>query len=299
MISINYEYLNIEYSTPEHTLNHTLKFKLRNNSVVPKWVKKIIDAQFQGYQIDEPGRFYGFNSYEVEKQNAIVRVNRCIDLIDSHANLIGRHLKDVNEQEFLNDLHFMFEQYHGLLDNQTHELFLTASPEVKQAFADLNINIHRCESVQRGSMARHVITYYGLPKTDFLDTSDYCLFENNYKFGTVYLNYVEIGKTLEDLAVDNDKHIYDQEFQPFRRYSADFAVYFANSDQNWVLEKQEKIKKYYYQHKDFFLSKNLQFDHYLLKPGRIPVADLEVDISDEDVLELIRQRQFVKSVYFS
>lgn len=300
MILLEYNYLNIEYSTPTGELNTVLKFKLRKNTVTPKWVKKVIQAHSIGYQIDDRSRFYGFNLYHNEKQDAVDRVNRCIDIINSHApNIIDRHLADVSQQEFLNDLHFMFEQYHGLLDRQTHNLFLTAPPEVKKAFADLNINIHRCEAVNRGLAPRHVITYYGLPKSDFLSNEDFSLFEDKYTFGTVYLNYVEIGKTLEDLAADNDQHLYDQEFQPFQKYSADFVVMFTDSTEQMVANKQEKIKNYYYQHENFFKSKNLSLGHNLLKSGRIPLADLEVDLLQNDVLELLRQRQFVKTVYFS
>lgn len=299
MISVNYEFLNIDYSTHDLQKTYTFKYKLRNNPVVPKWVKKVIQAQEAGYIIDEPNRFYGFNSFEKEKYDAVMRVNRCIDLINSHEYLIQRHLTSVYEQEFLNDLHFLFEQYHGLLDKQTNNKFLSASPEVKKAFADLNINIHRCESVQRGITPRHVVTYYGLPKTDFLDINDYALFDDKYTFGTVYLNYVEIGKTLADLAQDNDQHIYEEEFQPFCRYSADFLVVFGNYNKKLLLEKQEKIKNYYNKHLAFFKNKNLPFDHYLLKPGRIPLADLKIDKSHNEVLELLQQRQFVQKVYFS
>jgi hypothetical protein len=36
--------------------------------------------------------------------------------------------------------------------------------------------------------------------------------DKQIKFGTVYLNYCEIGKTVEDLANDNDKYIGDDAF---------------------------------------------------------------------------------------
>lgn len=299
MISINYNYLNIEYSSVSLDFFYTFKFKLRNNSFTPKWIKKVIQAQQLNYPIDEPGRFYGFNSYEVEEKDAISRVNRCIDIINSHSNLIHKYLSSVNEQDFLNELHFLFEQYHGLLDKQLNKEFLSASDKVKKAFADLNINIHRCESVRRLFIPRHVVTYYGLPKEDLLDIDDYNLFTDEYKFGTVYLNYVEIGKTLEDLALDHDIHLYDQEFQPYRHYSADFCVIFENFNENVINDRRKAINDYYLKNKWFFQQRNLPFDHYLLRPGRIPLADLVVDKPNSDVLELIRQRQFVNKVYFS
>lgn len=296
---MKYTYVCIEYANPLNFEDQILlKYKLRSNSVVPKWISKIHEAWDRGYNIDDPTRFYGLKSLEAEKQDAINRVNQCIKTINSHRHLIKRFLTDVNDEEFLNSLHFMFEQYHGLLDNQTHEIFTSASNEVKQAFANLNIDIHRCESVARGNEPRHVVTYYGLPKVDTLDISEYDLFDDVLKFGTVYLNYAEIGKTLENLAMDDDEHLFDQEFQPYKHYSADFCVLFSDSNPKYLESRREKIKNYYDKHRDFFENKGLDFNHPYLRLGKLPMADLEIDINKDEVLELLKQHQYVKRVYF-
>jgi hypothetical protein len=289
-----YKYICIEYADPDNLIDSIpLTFRLRNNSVVPKWTNKIIQAQKQ-YSIDDPKRFYGFDDHQTQITQALLRINSCIDIINSHNTIIDRKLTDVNDTDTLNYLHHIFEVYHGLLDQQTHEFYVTASTDVQRALADLNICVHRCESIAQGAVPRHVVTYYGLPKIDVLDLEDYNLFTDVYKFGTVYLNYVEIGKTLEDLAVDNDQYIADEAFRPFRHYSADFGVLFADSDFQQVCQRRDLVRDYYLSNSEFFLKRGLHSEHAYLKIGRIPLAD--IDSSPGDVLQLLRTRQYVKSV---
>ncbi|MFM8008680.1 MAG: hypothetical protein ACKO86_27985, partial [Dolichospermum sp.] len=49
---------------------------------------------------------------------------------------------------------------------------------------------------------RHIVTWFGMNRNDKLEQEDYNHFTDYYEPGTIYLLYVEIGKTLEDLATD-------------------------------------------------------------------------------------------------
>ena len=286
--------LYIAYSNPTDPLDTvTLQYRLRDNSVVPKWCERIESAQ-EKYPIDAPDRFYGFGTIQEQIQQAIKQINSCIKIVNKFEPIIDRQLKDVNDQDTLNYLHHIFEVYHGLLDQQTHEFWLRAPKQVQRALADLNVLVHRCESVQRKALPRHVVTYYGLPKTEILDQEDYSLFEDAVTFGTVYLNYVEIGKTLTDLALDNDQYISDEAFKPFTYYSADFTVRFFHPKLDMLALIRAHVSKYYSQNKQFFLARGLEENHPLLKPGLPPIADL--DNAPNNVLELLASRQFVKSV---
>ena len=193
---MDFDYLYITYCDANNKFDtFTLKYKLRDNEVVPKWCERIITAQ-KNYNIDDPGRFYGFGEIEEQRSDSINRINTCVNIINSFEKIIDRKLIDVDDQDTLNYLHHIFEIYHGLLDQQTHEYWLRAPVEVRSALADLNVLVHRCESVQRGCKPRHVITYYGLPKTETLEFEDFVNFTDNYQFGTVYLNYVDQLKSL-------------------------------------------------------------------------------------------------------
>jgi hypothetical protein len=293
-----FKHLVIEYADPSNLLDTVvLKFKLRSDKVVDKWVAKVLEAQ-ASYSIDDPFRFYGFNSLEVERDTSLSRINACIDTINSHGKIIERVLQKIDDYDTLNYLHHIFEVYHGLLDCQTHEFYISAPDTVKKALADLNVLVHRCESVSHGATPRNVVTYYGLPKTDTLDITDYNSMTDYYSFGTVYLLYSEIGKTLEDLAMDNDQYIADEAFKPLRFYTADFSVIYGDADDAVIFERRKLVERYYYTNAEFFKSKGLHLEHPHLKMGRIPLAHIDIDINNASVLELIKTRQYVKSVNF-
>jgi hypothetical protein len=293
---MEFKNLYIKYCNPDNPLDSfTLQYKLRDNSVVPKWCERIQSAQTK-YSIDDPGRFYGFGTIKEQQCDAISRINSCIETINTFEHIIDRKLVKVNDQDTLNYLHHIFEVYHGLLDQQTHEFWQLAPGAVRRALADLNILVHRCESVQRSARSRHVITYYGLPKNKLLDVDDYKLFTDQIKFGTVYLNYVEIGKTLENLAIDNDQYISDKAFRPFCHYSADFNVQFWANTNRQVKLLHVKIKAYYDANIKFFKDKQLSWGHPHLASGLIPLADLVYSGSRKELLEELKTHQHVDSV---
>lgn len=292
---LNLKQLLITYADPDnHCDTITIPFKLLEHSVTPRWIQKVLQAQLK-YPIDDPSRFYGFGTFDEQKTDAINRINACIDVINNHKHLIDRKITDVGDQDTLNYLHHIFEVYHGLLDQQTHPYYVAAPDSVKLALAELNILVHRCESVRAGAQPRHVVTWYGLPKTSVLRPGDYVLFTDAFKFGTVYLNYTEIGKTFEDLSMDNDQYIADEAFRPFRHYSADFTVKFFNRDSRQIAQRHAKMSEYYKEHTSFFESRDLLWGHNYLKPGLIPLAEIDTDLN---VLKELQHRQFVLSVNF-
>jgi len=282
------EYLLIEYADPAGVLDPiTVPYRLCDNPVVPRWVERVQAAQ--QYPIDDPRRFYGFDDVNTETARAMAGINQCVDTINSHRHIIDRKLTNINDQDTLNYLHHIFEVYHGLLGKQTHRFYLTAKPHVRKALSDLNIAVHRCESVTRQRPPSHVVTYFGLPKEKMLLDSDYTHAVNTWTPGTVFLNYVEIGKTLEDLVEDNDTYIAPDAFQPFRHYSADFVVYFGTRSARQAMDKNAKILAYYQQHQAKFGAWQNCFTE-----SKIPVAVLE----GVPNLDAIASRQMVQSVKF-
>jgi hypothetical protein len=293
---MDFKHLYIKYCNPSNNLDSfTLQYQLRDNSIVPKWCERIESAQ-KKYTIDDPTRFYGFGSKKDQIEKAVTSINNCINVINGFESIIDRQLKTVDDQDTLNYLHHIFEIYHGPLDKQIHELWQRAPIEVRRALAELNILVHRCESIQRQALPRHVVTYYGLPKNKILDDDDYWVFEDTVTFGTVYLNYVEIGKTLDDLAMDNDQYIFDSGFQPFRHYSADFNIKFWNDDPRQVVDNRAKIKHYYDQNSEFFKQKQLPWGHRLLTSGSVPLADLVYSGSKKELLKKLESHQQVAEV---
>ena len=276
-----YQQLLITYSAADNSNPIQLEFDLLPHDVVQRWTERLVAAQ-QKYPIDDPGRFYGFGSYQDQVEYCITNINQCADQIEQELQVpISRRLDDITDQDTLNYLHHVFEVHHGLLDQKSTNRLLS----------DLNILVHRCESVQRGAQPRHVVTYFGLPKTHQLDHSDYQYFTNRYEFGTVYLNYAEIGKTIEDLAADNDRYISSEAFKPFRHYTADFNVKFFSTSAEEADHNNQRIKQYYYDHRNFFEQQGLNETHPYLQPGSIPVAKLKSSVKLEDIAKRLWVQQ--------
>ena len=274
-----------------HDNDLLLKFRIRNTPIAQLWVERMQSRA--DYPLDNPDRFYGFGTQEQERARAVSYIQSCIATINSHKTIIHRPFEYT--QDCLNYLHNIFERYHGLLDQQNTDYWNRAPVAVRKALADLNLAVHRCESVAAQVRPRFVCTWFGMPKTHCIDLDLQEQFnEQSIQFGTVYLNYCEIGKTTEDLANDNDEYIADNAFKPFSHYSADFNVQFSNQD---LTLKYGKIQKYIDQHRDFFLAHSIT-NVYNIKaqPIQLPVADLVYDGNQTQILSNIAVRQWVNKV---
>jgi hypothetical protein len=245
------------------------------------------------WPLDHPDRFYGFGTPAEETARAVALIEQCIETINSYEFIIRSPF--TFDQNCLNYLHNIFEQYHGLLDQQNTKFWHRAPVPVREALATLNVAVHRCESVLNNNPHRFVCTWYGMPKTQQLDTTLQRLHGTmRIKFGTVYLNYAEIGKTVEDLTHDNDNYIGDDAFRPFDHYSADFNVAFYDRD---LETKVPSMAKYIREHQAFFLAQGIEnvYNTRAL-PLRFPLAELEGKVSRSALLKEIAKHQYIKRV---
>ena len=284
---MKYLVLELGHDDPIH-----LRFAIRENPIGDAWLERM--SQRDAWPLDDPTRFYGFDSGEKEQQRAENYILQCVKTINDHEPIIERPFTSVRDQDYLNYLHHIFETYHGLLDQQNHEFWIQAPAAVRHALAELNIAVHRCESLD-SVQPRFVCTWFGMPKIYKLDPDQAVQYGSmTVPFGTVCLNYVEIGKTLEDLAQDQDQYIGDDAFQPWQRYSADFFVPFFDIDTRVDLPTMER---YLQQHRDFFVAQGIEtvYNTQVL-PMRYPVADLEDSRSRSELIDLVSHRQHITRV---
>jgi hypothetical protein len=274
--------------------NYRLQFRVLDTPIAAAWIERM--AHRGNYPLDHPDRFYGFGTQAEEIAKAQLLLQRCVDVINRYSNIITQPV-DATDQDCLNYLHNIFEMYHGLLDAQQHEFWAQAPELVKNALAELNINVHRAESAIRSNKPRFVCTWYGMPKTKILSTDLMSKYGTlTTEFGVVYLNYAEIGKTLEDLTVDRDHHISADAFRPFNHYSADFVVKFSDVD---PAERILEMREYYIQNQKFFIDRGFDnFDDPRLLPLQFPVARLKTELLHEQILQDIGCRQHINRVYF-
>jgi hypothetical protein len=278
-------------------LDLKLQFQVLDNPIAQLWLERM--SQREQWPLDDPTRFYGFNSQDKDQHIALIKIKECIHGINSWQPLITRELSAVDDQDTLNYLHNIFEQWHGLLDQHpTHPEYGPIPPEVRQHLGNLNVSVHRCESAARGNRARFVCTWFGMPKTKTLPVEVMHEYGTlNPKFGSVCLNYAEIGKTLEDLTQDRDNYISDDAFKPFDHYSADFNVRMHEETVGYVSEKLVRMQEYYKLHGDFFFDQGFAtFQDPRLLPLRFPVAELIETQPRDQLIEAIKQHQHITQV---
>lgn len=268
-----------------------LNFKIRSTPIAQLWLERMRERM--AWNMDHPDRFYGFGTPQQERERAVADIERCIATINQWDTIIHRQFEYT--QDCLNYLHNIFERYHGLLDQQTSAYWQAAPNDVRAALAELNLAVHRCESVAAGAQPRFVCTWFGMPKIHTLDYELQRIYgDSKIRFGTVYLNYCEIGKTVEDLANDNDKYIAGDAFRPFSHYSADFNVQFYDRDLSQIYGS---VQHYIEQHQEFFVAHNIKSVYNIkAQPLRFPVADLVYTGNRQELLFQIAQRQLVQQV---
>lgn len=275
----------------------TLQFRVLTNPVAELWQERM--SQRHAWPLDHPRRFYGFDSAKIEADRAVAEINRCVAVINQYQHIADRVLTDVHDQDTLNYLHNIFERYHGLLNQQNSEFWMSAPDSVRKALAELNLAVHRCETAQSDPRPRLVCTWYGQPKQYTLPTvmqQQYGVI--NPAWGSVCLNYCEIGKTLEDLARDNDSYIGDDAFRPFSYYSSDCVIRFFERDQAALDKTRESMQQYYNKHREFFHSRGMvSFNDTRLQPLRFPVAQLIEAMPRDQLLQKIAARQQVTNIH--
>lgn len=289
--------IKITFCNPkDHSDTVFYEWRLRNIPVAYRWLERLSTAHHLGYPIDEDKRFYGFNNREQEIKIALQRINQDIDDINAYQPIIDRKMHDVKDQDTLNYLHHIFEEYHGQLDQQNHRFWLKAPDSAKKALARLNIDVHRCESVADGIAKKFLVTYYGLPKDTVFKDIDYQYITNTNQFGQLSILYAEIGKTLSDMYRDQDDYIgLNDMLLPYTHCSADFRVDFYERDQDQADIEAEEVWKYYLQHQEMFLKFGCKYRDPKHQPGKIPVADMIYE-SKSQVINNITPRQMIKSV---
>ena len=288
MIVYNHAMTHVEITLSSGTV---LRWRLAGTAVSDAWIERFQAAQ--RYHRDRPDRFYGFDTTEVDRRRAEAMIHNCIRTINHYDPIIDREFRGIDDQDGLNYLHSIFERYHGLLDQQNHPWWQQAPASVREALAQLNIAVHRCETVGRNQAPRLVCTWFGLPKDHDMDPEFMTQWGRVWvPWGTLCFNYAEIGKTLEHLAQDQDTYISDSAFQPFRHYSADFVVYFSDETPADAQDRAQNLRHYWCQHQEFFRSRGYRrWDHIELRPLRYPIAYLDMTESREEIQHMIQQDQ--------
>ena len=290
------EYATLRLSKKDDHGNYfDLKFKLLTNKFVPKWVDRVLEAQQNQYPISEPWAMYNLNSDfndEFIKEN----INRLINEVDREHKLFGIQIEDIKNQDLLNKIHAIFEETHGALDEwKTNPIFKNKSEMFRKNLSEINQLVHACESV--GGTPKIRIVWFDLPKTKLFNDSDYKLFTNKRKFGSLYHLYSDVGKNIESLTEDSDDHHHG--VVPNLHYSSDCVCYFHEDSEDEVMHMEREQKKYIERNVNYLKEKGYAVDDKRLTTGRIEIARLDSDLTKEELLNRIKNFNHIQSLFLS
>lgn len=191
----------------------------------------------------------------------------------------------VPKHEALNKLHRHFEILQGTVEKPS-KYFQAASAETRAAIGQLNTLCHEAESLILSRRKHHenrrlirpsqITSFPGCRRYELTDSMRQGFAVNGYdrEFGTVYLHWSQIGKTLMEVFRDENAPQLTEsvctEIQSLRYYTGEFDVEWGdtikrNNNQAWHDQEQENFKLW-------MLANNLDYDPVKFSLGYLPVG---------------------------
>lgn len=286
----------ITLTLTNHISDYNLYFDLVDIPIAHRWIRQVKTFIQNNQPWDDPNRFYNFPNTVWNQESTATKIQALCTTINYHSpGLITIPASSTISQDELNYLHSIFEQYHGLYDQQSSNTFYSNAPLiVQQALGDLNIWIHRYESL--GGIPRFVMTWRNKPGRDLIHDTDFQHFTLTEQWGDLRLNYCEIGKPLYDLWHDNDRHISADAFKPQHWFAFDFTVRFSTQPKEYFDQIKDQIWDYFDQNLDMFSELGYKKHDPKLALGAITVAKLQQHQPRDVIMKMIDQHQTVKSI---
>jgi len=289
----------ITLTLTNHTSDYELYFDLVDIPIAHRWHQEVNIFVQHNQPWDDPQRFYNFPNTVWNQESTAKKIQQLCETINAYSpGLIIIPKSSSITQDELNYLHNIFERYHGLYDQQiTNQFYSNAPTEVQQALGDLNIWIHRYESL--GGIPRFVMTWRDKPGRQPIQDTDFGHFSLAEEWGDLRLNYCEIGKPLYDLWHDNDRYISHDAFKPQHWFAFDFTVRFATEPKEHFDQVENQIWTYFDQNADMFSTLGYEKHDPKLALGAITVAKLQQHQPRDVIMQMIDQHQTVKSISIS
>lgn len=270
-----------------------LYFDIHDTSIASRWAREID----KNYPFFETTRFSNWPAGGKNDYTFINALNTQISIVNEYkTNTVETEVAYPVDQDNLNYLHTFFEQLRGQELTAT-DFFNHAPDHVKKAISDFNVIIHEYEHYQFNQThagdhpyATVVGTYTNRPRLKLFE-DDYNLFTFKWVFGTVYINYCEVGKPILDVFKDKDTQVTN--ILPLDYYSADFQIKFGPSTLDAVYQQRyQEIHKW-------IANQNFSFKNLSL--GLIPVANLNIidsgfkNYSEIEIINSISLYQEIKA----
>ena len=248
-----------------------LRFKTFRTKIAKKWIEEISN----NYPLHETDRFTNWPGSKKKDIYYKVHLLKHITIINKYDPIIINGVPANITQDYFNFLHKHFEDLRGHVDYAT-KWYKEAPEKVKHSVDRLNVLIHEYENYldeqnQNYKNPTIVGTFRDRPKFK-LEEHDYKHFTHQWKFGTVYINYCEVGKPLLDVFKDKDHHVGADAIRPQSTWSADFMIKFGVDVPADYATTKEKMFW------EWANTQNLNINPKYAALGMIPVAHLALPV---------------------
>lgn len=247
-------------------------WNIDKNPTAALWAKLLKNALNQKTHFHP--RFTGFLRGPKDMAYMTNLLNRCIETINSgDLYKIKERAEGVWSQEFSNIIHHHFEILCGTLENPT-EIYKKSNPEIRNAIRGLNQVTHDMEAYYRAEerVEHFPETYFSSIIMQNYDGKSYQFPDFVYdqfslatKFGSVHLNYFQIGKTWWEVFLDKDEVIFPEAISPHRVASGGFDIFFGE-----YTPSPEMLRKF----ETFLLERGQDIKNKKLCIGYCQVAEL-------------------------
>lgn len=300
--------------------NYDLKFNIRNTPLAAAWCDLLIKNIFgTRHPIEKPYSLHGWQTtWETDTPRNLkyicTKLNSAIDYVNLRMKEHGyphieleftvEKLKSRKYQQLMNDIHHHFEILIGQSWNMS-EWYKKADESTRTAIRMLNNYCHEIEGIVAAIREQKILNiipftdlhpsmsinvgmncpdfdgkYFLNKQKDEITLEQYECFANQYKWGSIFIYYSQLGKTHFDAFNDKDKNIDKDNISSWRFLTGEFVVHLPILP---LLTISKKFKKW--------LKKNdFDINDKTLGIGFPVVADIETDQSRKKVAAELRLR---------
>ena len=275
-------------------------FELLDRSIAFKWYKHLRFNLVTGIGWKND-RFNNFLTSDWNEEKFATEIQKVIDIINKELNgYIDYKVNDKLTQEDHNILHTYFEKLRGPT-LEPHDHFVISTPQCKKAIEDLNLLIHKWESYvtnrAKGEPSRFITINFDKRFRENFKDEDYQYCDYPKKFGELCISYCEVGKSLYDVFNDQDEAVGDEYISPLHRFCADFDLHF-----NMVVTDEIKVSwrnrfdEWWDRKGNFLTSLGFVKDDPRNAIGKITVAQIVSDQTNQQIIDEIEKRQYLKRI---
>lgn len=275
-----------------------LQFNIIKSKAAQIWADCILKALKSG--LNESERFYGFPKQDKSDLtfllNELAATTQKLKIL--HPELDFPEIDKGDVQKSVNRLHFEFAH--------SHHVTKRINAENEKIWSAFNVNLHAIENVftdqismkKNGLPLSRIVFTWNEPNR--VDIPDDCYSDFTYalEFGTVYINYSQVGRHFFELFHANDNQLADEHIRPFRYISADTHLYFGPTTVDKYIRIGEKIAKWFDNNKEKFNRLGFFWGDPKLAIGYLPVARLQnLPKSSEEKLQFVEFLSQFKKVH--